>query len=99
MEVISADSELRRFIKEAVDKLHCDYSDYVDLYASHIGKQQASDTWGGLALFAQATYSVNLDKRRSFSEKVEKKQYESFSLDECVKALHNCGYSMYMEIL
>jgi hypothetical protein len=93
---VSADEAIRDLVESCVNTLHQDYSDYVELYTQELGERVAAATWAGLALFANPAYPISLDKRQAFADKVKNKEYSSFTLNDCVKALHNCGYSMQM---
>lgn len=96
MKIVTAEDALHDLIKDCVNTLHQDFSDYVFLYSAELGERVARANWGGIALFADASYPISLDKRQDFADKVKDKKYEAFTLNDCVKALHNCGYSIQM---
>lgn len=94
MSIVKSEDVIHDLIKECVCKLNLDFSEYVSLYGEELGKEVAEASWGGIALFNDASISIDFDTRKSFAEKVKNKDYGNLTLNDCVKALHNCGYTV-----
>lgn len=91
---VTAANVVNKIVKESVDRMLDDLNGYVALYKFDPDPRITDPEmeWARIALFADDAPAPGQSALREFLNKVKSLSYNSFSVDECLRAQHNCGY-------